>query len=569
MLSSHLGKMKSLSTIFVVLLVAVLAQAGCNEKDVIPEVSEVWNAEEGFELSRDLGEFTAPVTIAQRPLKEEGADAVQFLITELRGTIKSVSNDGTIKELYKLEVVGPKEKKKDLPGMEGEIGLTGICFSPDEKYLFATGVRQTDGQMHNAVIRFKSVGKRPWTKIEPDLEWNKNFQDDYVNVSHIIGNCFVDEKNHFYVGVGDGLRWQPTHDISVTNGKVLRTTLDFKGVPDNPFYKKDQPTATESMVYASGLRNPFAITKVGEHVLVADNGPSIDRLLKLEPGTDYPWTGKDDSMTHSNLKTITPSIGPSGIVYVPEDHPIKKLRKHLVIMSSHKAGVYAVPFDKESGEIAGDGFFPVTRFGQQWRHDFSGVALFPDRLLISHIRIRHKHGLMQSHLLSLKHSDRIGTQAAIDGKVLFNRQACKGCHMINGKGGQQGPQLDTLASRLKERLSDKEYLAALQKAHDFDGKELILDESQSDAKRMEMWIQAKIKNPKFDNPTSSMPKLPINDRDIGVLSQYIMKVNSLPMKAQRFFKKNKKTIKPVLILLALTILASFGRILIRRYRRSS
>ncbi|MEO0335444.1 MAG: PQQ-dependent sugar dehydrogenase [Pseudomonadota bacterium] len=542
--------------------------AACTKGDKIPSVAEVWNAEQGFELTQDQGEFTAPVSIARRPVQEKDPDAVQYLLVELRGTIKSVTNSGEIKDLYKLEVVAPKEKKKDLPAMEGEIGLVGICFSPDEKHLFATGVTRTDGKMHNTIIRFKSVGQKPWAQIEPDLELKDNFLADYVNVSHIIGNCVVDENNHLIVGVGDGLRWQPTHDINVTNGKVLRMSLDFKGLPDNPFYEKDKPSSTKSLVYSSGFRNPFAVAKVGEHIIVADNGPAIDRLVRAEPGVDYPWTGKDESMTHSNLKTITPSIGPSGIVYVPEDHPIKRLRKHLVILQSHKAGVYAVPFNKEEGTIAGDAFFPVTRFGKQWRHDFSGLALFPEKLVISHIRIRHKHGLMKSHLLALKHSDRVGTQAALDGKVLFNRQACKGCHMIHGKGGGQGPKLDTLGARLKERLNDKAYLAKLMKAHDFEGKEVILDKSQSHAARMEKWIQAKIRNPKFDNPTSSMPKLPINDRDIGILSQYIVKVNSLPVRATRFYKKNKKVMEPVLILLALTVLGAMARFVLARLRKS-
>jgi cytochrome c2 len=554
---------------FLLVVFCFFTLPACDKTDSIPEVEEVWNAEQGFELSRDLGEFTAPVTVARRPIPQQDPDAVEFLVTELRGKIKAVTKSGKISELHQLEVVGPKAKKKELPGMEGEIGLTGLCFSPDEKYLFATGVKNTNGKMHNAIMRFKSVGEIPWTKIEQDLELSKNFLDDYVNVSHIIGNCFVDENNHLFVGVGDGLRWQPSHDVSVTNGKLLRMSLDFKGLPDNPFYKDDQPEATESLVYASGLRNPFAITKVGQHLLIADNGPSIDRLIRVEKGKDYPWTGKDESMTHSNLKTITPAIGPSGIVYVPANHPIRRLRKHLVILQSHKAGVYAVPFDIKTGEIAGDAYFPVTRFGQQWRHDFSGVTLFPDRLLISHIRIRHKHGLMKSHLLALKHSDRVGTQALLDGKVLFNRQACKGCHMINGKGGGQGPKLDTLVSRLKSRLNDKKYLAKLAKAHDFDGKKVILDSNQSDAARMESWIQAKIRNPKFDNPTSSMPKLPINDRDIGQLSKYILKVNSFPVKASRFVKKNKKVIEAILILLGLTVLGSVGRFFIGKFRKAS
>lgn len=74
----------------------------------------------------------------------------------------------------------------------------------------------------------------------------------------------------------------------------------------------------------------------------------------------------------------------------------------------------------------------------------------------------------------------VAAQAANNGEQIF-RQKCNMCHVVNGKGGQIGPEL----SKVSGRMSEKD-------------------------------IKAKLETPKKSNPNSAMPAfktLPKTDMD--------------------------------------------------------
>lgn len=77
---------------------------------------------------------------------------------------------------------------------------------------------------------------------------------------------------------------------------------------------------------------------------------------------------------------------------------------------------------------------------------------------------------------------------AIDGSELMTRFGCQGCHSFNGQGGALGPALDNVVE---------------QKGAAF--------------------VQKKLKDPQFNNPASSMPKMPLSDAQIGALVDYLQK----------------------------------------------
>ncbi len=77
-------------------------------------------------------------------------------------------------------------------------------------------------------------------------------------------------------------------------------------------------------------------------------------------------------------------------------------------------------------------------------------------------------------------------QPTLSGKVLFTKYSCQGCHSIKGKGGSVGPALDSIVG----------------------------------SKGEEFFIQ-KLKNPQFNNPSSPMPKMPLNGAEIDALLDYL------------------------------------------------
>ena len=77
-------------------------------------------------------------------------------------------------------------------------------------------------------------------------------------------------------------------------------------------------------------------------------------------------------------------------------------------------------------------------------------------------------------------------QPTLSGKALFTKYSCQGYHSIKGKGGSVGPALDSIVGSKSE----------------------------------EFFIQ-KLKNPQFNNPSSPMPKMPLNGAEIDALLDYL------------------------------------------------
>lgn len=75
---------------------------------------------------------------------------------------------------------------------------------------------------------------------------------------------------------------------------------------------------------------------------------------------------------------------------------------------------------------------------------------------------------------------------APDGKQLFTQFGCQGCHSLKGDGGTVGPALD-------ETIKNK---------------------------GIGFFIK-KLQNPQFNNSSSPMPKMPLNEQQIEAIAEYI------------------------------------------------
>lgn len=73
-----------------------------------------------------------------------------------------------------------------------------------------------------------------------------------------------------------------------------------------------------------------------------------------------------------------------------------------------------------------------------------------------------------------------------DGKTLIAQFGCQGCHQVKGSGGNLGPTLDGVVKS---------------KGREF--------------------VYKKLKNPKFDNAASAMPKFPMSEGDLKTIIDYI------------------------------------------------
>ena len=144
-----------------------------------------WGTEDGFAIDIDTEGYAFPVAIAFVP--DPGPDPKDplYFVTELRGTIKVVSNDRTVtvfaQDFFHLTPAA------ELPDQRGELGLAGICLSPEYGYVFATFSYQDEaGVLRNNIVRFTSTPGR-FSVATAQVTFTDIFAAAESSSSHQIG----------------------------------------------------------------------------------------------------------------------------------------------------------------------------------------------------------------------------------------------------------------------------------------------------------------------------------------------------------------------------------------------
>lgn len=221
------------------------------------------------------------------------------LVTERKGTVRVIDQNGDIKTIAKIDVK-----------QTGESGLHGVAIHPNfEKnqfvYLYYTyGV--SENQTLNKVARLRFADDR--------------LTDETTIVDQIPGAIFHDggrikfgPDGFLYITTGDALN--PSHAQSKTSkaGKILRITDDGKPAPGNPF---------GDLIYSLGHRNPQGIAWDGQSRLwETEHGQSAtDELNLIEPGGNYGWPTirgdqTQEDLTSPKLQSGTDTWAPAGAAF--------------------------------------------------------------------------------------------------------------------------------------------------------------------------------------------------------------------------------------------------------------
>ncbi len=136
--------------------------------------------------------------------------------------------------------------------------------------------------------------------------------------SHQISNASIGPDGKLYIHNGDGFNAATAQNLDSYRGKILRLNLDGSAPSDNPFYDDANGINARDYVFAYGVRNPFGgawRAADGDHYSV-ENGPSIDRLARIEAGVDYGWDGTNSSMRINALYNWSPAHAPVNITFV-------------------------------------------------------------------------------------------------------------------------------------------------------------------------------------------------------------------------------------------------------------
>lgn len=253
-----------------------------------------------------------PMNLAFAPRRGSRPGDPSFYVSELYGTIRCVTNDGSLLT-YAANLLNYTPNGA-FPG-EGEQGLTGIAVDPVSGDVFAAMLARNQSTNLNdpRIVRFSSVdGGRTASSSQVILSMTNEPQGQ----SHQI-SCLEIVNGMLFCHMGDGFDTGTARDLSSYRGKILRMNLDGSPVTSNPFYDGGLRNSRD-YIFAYGVRNPFggAWRAADGARYMVENGPSVDRFAKLLVGRDYRWTGSDNSMRNFALYNWDPARGPVNLAFV-------------------------------------------------------------------------------------------------------------------------------------------------------------------------------------------------------------------------------------------------------------
>jgi|GEM_PF-1246856 len=267
----------------------------------------------GYEIQVAATGLQLPVNIAFIPNAGTAPNSPYYYVTELYGIIKVVTRDGTVLDyatgLLNFNPTG------NFPGT-GEQGLTGIAVEPTTKDVFVGVLYEVAGGAHYPkVVRFHSNDGGLTMATQTTI---LDMVGEPQGQSHQISNLSLGPDGKLYVHMGDGFDSSTAQNLSSFRGKILRLNLDGTAPTDNPLYNAGDGINARDYVYAYGLRNPFGgawRTADNAHYEV-ENGPSVDRFVKVVANRNYLWDGTDGSMSNFAIYNWNPARAPVNIAFI-------------------------------------------------------------------------------------------------------------------------------------------------------------------------------------------------------------------------------------------------------------
>lgn len=492
-----------------------------------------WAVPEGFALQIDTAGYQFPTAIAFVPEPGSAPKDPLYFVTELRGQIKVVTNDRSIytfaEKFFQLE---PEE---ELPDVEGETGLAGICLAPEQGYVFVTFAYQDSGGiLRNNVVRFESEPHTFSLESTGQTAFTDIFASYESAISHQIGSCQVAEDS-LYVSVGDGRQTEESQNVDSLLGKVLRLTLDGQPVPTNPFYEAGDDQKAADFVWSYGLRNPFGLKAIGDRLFIADNGSDIDRLLEAQAGENYLWDGTDWSIGARADLALSPDVGPAQLEFnAPGSTALPAEYDQSFFLAASKpevTGILRLAYPLEEDGMPGVPQYFLRYQGSEMQI-VVGVALGPDGLYVVPT-LPNAEG--KSFVLKVVHEpERQHPFLITDGKdprTLMWEKGCFGCHQLGDEGGTAGPALNQpeMTERVNARLNSQEYMQTLEEIDRLDREPFLsFREARREVmdlqgqERLRTWMIYHIMEPKFDNPNTLMPNTGLSMTEATLITDYLL-----------------------------------------------
>lgn len=497
-----------------------------------------WSVSHGFDVTKDAAGFEFPTAIAFVPDPGSGPKDPLYFVSELKGAVKVVSNDRTVttfaEDFFRLN---PGDV---IPEIDDEVGMAGICLDREHGYVFVTfSYHDSENVLRNNVVRFQSTPGTFSLAPTETLDFIETFAPYPSRSSHQIGPCQVND-GLLYVAVADAGEPGRSQQLDTLQGKVLRLTLDGRPALGNPFIADGSEVDASDYIWASGFRNPFGLTMVGDRVFVADNGPAVDRFLEISEGVNYLWDGTDNSMGANADAIFTPSQGVGQMGFNPEgaglypsrfdDNFFVAITGSPLFQAASAPAIMAFKYDFNLNRVTTVPVRVLMHLGDRTQV-VAGMAFGPNAIYFAPL-LPDLNG--ETAILRLEYNPEANFPFTIEGElnpgVLITNYGCTQCHRLSGQGGNIGPSLDRdeLVPRLIARLNAEGYSTAASGLDELNTEPFVSFASAraavKDSEGLEqvwLWLQYRIQEPRFDNPEAKMPNLGLSNAQARSLATFL------------------------------------------------
>ncbi|MFL2555938.1 MAG: PQQ-dependent sugar dehydrogenase [Gammaproteobacteria bacterium] len=520
-------------------LTNVLANNSLNQNSNIWK--DDWALADDFNMTIDTGGYSLPSEIAfiNNPGKLP-SDPLYFVL-ELKGKLKVVTNDRTVHTYSENILPLPQNLDRFDP-----VGAAGLCLDQKHGYVYVTfAYLDENGVYRNGIIRYENSPGRIGISPNSSTYFLDLFKDEISHTSHQIGPCVIHDEELF-IAVGFGRIKNESQKLESTLGSIIRMNLDFKPLQDNPFYKNDNKIEARDYIWAYGVRNVFGMKLVGNRLFVTENGGGVDKFNEIIKGENYLYDGSDWSFAAKAEYLFSPAVGLVHLDRIGPDLSTfpEKFKDTFFIVSSGAPGGSGPGDHGDRSIIFFDYDFLENKLSSSPQHllKFRGkssqlpvsiefasdglyfIPMFPNSDGQSYV-FRITYDINNNYPNKLINE--------INPKTLVSKYGCRGCHIINGKGGGFGPNLDNdLLARLYQRLNSEDY----------ENKIKLLDQSENDLEiykilrsntmrnkgedRVRSWLISFIQEPSFDNHLIKMASVNANEADATILADYLLKQKS-------------------------------------------
>jgi len=323
-------------------------------------------------------------------------------------------------------------------------------------------------------------------------------------------------------------------------------TLDGKPVVDNPFRVDNDPLNGENYVWAKGLRNPFGLWVGDDKTFVADNGPTVDRFLRVRKGGDYLWDGTEASFNARAELLLSPNHGVVQMDRYPEDFALfpEAFRKMFFLTVQGNIArnpepedrqpptVLMIEYDLDEDRLMNPAR-EFLRFDGNYTQLLVGLAFGRDGLYFAPFDPDHTGA---NGIYRVSYEPNNTTQPVLSKSAepleLIIQKGCRSCHMIQGDGGTVGPNLERseLVARLTERLTSEDYPLQIDEINKLNSepftnyrsaRQEVLDATGSE--KVKKWIEYRVQEPRFDQTVSAMPNLGLSPDEAAIIADFLVR----------------------------------------------